>query len=209
MYYEASRGKDVLMRKRIAGGAPSLEYAGVGATYSGDWSSDGKWILALSNEPPSAALQMRIISVVDKKAVGPLIPGVAPRFSPDGHLFAYCENETGTGSDVFVQPFPPNGSKWQVSTDSGWMPVWRRDGKALYFVTTSGKMMESMVTVSADGGFSAQTPQPLFNVALREGSSIFSQFDVFPDGAFLVNRIPETASTPMTVILHWKEALDR
>jgi hypothetical protein len=85
--------------------------------------------------------------------------------------------------------------------------VWRPDGKALFFIDSAGKLADSAISIGADGSFSAQPPQPLFSVALREGVASWPQYDVFPDGTFLLNRIPDDATTPMTLVLHWKEAL--
>jgi Tol biopolymer transport system component len=144
----------------------------------------------------------------DLKPAAPVASGQAPHFSPDGRWVAYATAQRdGAGHEIFVQPFPPNGSKWQVSSDGGMMPVWARDGKSLFYLSESGQMMQVSVGSSADGGFTSQTPQALFPVALREGSSLFSQYDVFSDGTFLLNRIPESATTPMTVVLNWKETL--
>jgi len=198
-----------LMRKRVAGGQPSLVYEPPGLAISSDWSPDGKCILAMTTHKMGAPLQATAISSTDWKPMANAPVGVAARFSPDGHWWAYAADESGHSGtpDVFVQPFPPNGSKWQVSTEGGMMPVWRRDGKALYFINRSGKLTETLINIGADGNFSAQAPQPLFGVALREGAEAVDQYDVFPDGTFLLNRFPDTATTPMTVVLGWKEAL--
>ena len=63
------------------------------------------------------------------------------QFSPDGHWVAYTSNETGL-SEIYVIPFPPaaNDGKWMVSKGGGIMPRWRRDGKALFYVSEDWKM---------------------------------------------------------------------
>ena len=43
---------------------------------------------------------------------------VGPVCSPDGRWLAYISDETGT-TEVYVQAFPGNGGKWQVSAKSG------------------------------------------------------------------------------------------
>ena len=45
-----------------------------------------------------------------------------PAFSPDGGWIAYQSNESGQ-SEIYVQPFPGPGGKWQVSTSGGTFPV--------------------------------------------------------------------------------------
>lgn len=57
------------------------------------------------------------------------------RFSPDGHGIAYTSDETGT-PEVYVQPFPTTGAKWQVSSMGGSDPQWRGDGRELFYVAT-------------------------------------------------------------------------
>ena len=58
---------------------------------------------------------------------------VAPDLSPDGRFLAYQSDESGQ-FEVYVQPFPQGGSKWQVSTNGGYQQHWSRDGKELFYV---------------------------------------------------------------------------
>jgi len=41
-----------------------------------------------------------------------------------------------------VQPFPPTGGKWQVSPSGGFHPVWRRDGRELFYLESNNTLME-------------------------------------------------------------------
>src|SRR5207249_3820278 len=49
------------------------------------------------------------------------------QFSPDGRWIAYRSRESGN-YEIFVQPFPANGKKWQISNTGGVEPAWRGDG---------------------------------------------------------------------------------
>ena len=40
-----------------------------------------------------------------------------------------------------MQPFPPTGSRWQVSTGGGFSPRWRGDSRELYYVAADGRLM--------------------------------------------------------------------
>ncbi|HEY3122574.1 MAG TPA: protein kinase, partial [Thermoanaerobaculia bacterium] len=53
------------------------------------------------------------------------------QFSPDGRWIAYVSNESGR-AEISVQAFPGRGGKWQVSTEGGTMPRWRKDGRELF-----------------------------------------------------------------------------
>ena len=46
----------------------------------------------------------------------------AGRFSPDGRWLVYASDESGR-PEIYVQPFPGPGGKWQISTDGGSEPA--------------------------------------------------------------------------------------
>ena len=59
---------------------------------------------------------------------------ITPVFSPDGRWVAYGSNETG-GNEIYVQPFPSTGTKYQVSKNrSSVHPLWSPDGKELFSI---------------------------------------------------------------------------
>src|SRR5262249_49358464 len=49
-------------------------------------------------------------------------------FSPDGKWLAYRSSESGR-SEIYVQPYPAGGGRFQISNAGGDEPSWRRDGK--------------------------------------------------------------------------------
>jgi Tol biopolymer transport system component len=56
--------------------------------------------------------------------------------SPDGMWIAYAVDNT-----VYVQPFPPNGSTYQISTtNAGHHPIWSSDGKELFYEPGQGQL---------------------------------------------------------------------
>jgi hypothetical protein len=48
----------------------------------------------------------------------------------------------------------------------------------------------------------------LFTVRLRENSDESAQYDVAPDGSFILNSIPDNASSPMTLVVNWRYLYD-
>jgi Tol biopolymer transport system component len=66
-------------------------------------------------------------------------------FSPDGHWLAYESDESGR-PEVYVQPYPGLGGKWQVSTDGGLEPVWNRDGRELFYRSANKVMAVDVAT---------------------------------------------------------------
>jgi hypothetical protein len=126
----------------------------------------------------------------------------AAEFSPDGRWVAYESNETGQ-LNVFVQPFPGPGGKWQISTDGGTRPRWRRDGRELFYRTREAVMS---VPVTTGTTFAAGPPQEVLRgFPVREGYD--AAFDVSPDGQrFLLIRSGTTAnSAELHVVLNWIE----
>jgi len=187
-----------------------------------DWSSDGKHLL---------------YAVVDSKTKNDLwiLPeprmGGAPRpflatpynesqgqFSPvagSSRWIAYTSDESGR-MEVYVQPFTeePAGAsgKFQISSQGGSQPRWRRDGKYLYYVASDGKLME--VEVKTAPRFEHGIPQPLFQTRVLTSLQLlrhYFRYSVSPDGKrFLVLALQtETTSLPITVVLNWTAGLKR
>jgi dipeptidyl aminopeptidase/acylaminoacyl peptidase len=128
------------------------------------------------------------------------------RFSPDGRWIAYTSNEGGR-PDVYVQSFPGPGLKSQVSRDGGTHPVWRADGRELFYLGADGTMMS--VSIGAGRSFDAGAPQALFSShAWRFTAN--QVYAVTRDGQrFLVNASKQQPSgtAPLTVVLNWTAAI--
>jgi serine/threonine protein kinase/Tol biopolymer transport system component len=131
----------------------------------------------------------------------------APQFSPDGHWLAYSSDESGR-FQVYVQPYPSSGGKWQVSADGGTEPVWNRNGRELFY-RSGDKMMSA--EISAQPGFSAGAPKMLFEGPYVRTPLTFPNYDVSPDGQrFLMLKPAEQAQagqTQINVVLNWFEEL--
>ena len=132
------------------------------------------------------------------------------RFSPDGRWVAYRSDENNPGDlEVFVAPFPPNGSKWQVSSNGGYWPVWSDDGQQLYYVSGSTLMA---VDVTAGAALQFRPPHPLFSIRPPEDYlDVNADYSVFPGGQkFLLNQLVTTGDKlPITVVSNWTEELKR
>jgi Tol biopolymer transport system component len=130
----------------------------------------------------------------------------AARFSPDGHWIAYASNESGR-SEVYVEPFPGPGGKWQISTEGGNWPVWAGGGRELFYLNGS-KIMS--VGVTTQPGFTASTPRVLADVPVQTSSFYAGngEFDVSPDAQrFLFIKTREQNALPgeVRVVLNWGE----
>jgi Tol biopolymer transport system component len=131
------------------------------------------------------------------------------RFSPNGRWVAYVSNKSGA-SEIYAREFSTDfssgsagrGGSVLVSSGGGTEPRWRRDGRELFYLTPSGKMMA--VEVIAGPEFHAGTPTPLFQAP--PGVVVG---DVTADGKrfLFVTPAGSSASVPFTVVLNWSEEL--
>jgi len=128
-------------------------------------------------------------SLREKKAA-PLIdtPGVnqhSSRFSPDGKWIAYSSAETGR-FEVFVQPYPATGAKFQITRDGGGHALWSPDGTELYFDRDHQLFA---VSVHTSGKFSAGAPVALPIRGFIQGEAR-RQYDLMPDGKRFLMLFP-------------------
>jgi len=143
-------------------------------------------------------------------------------FSPDGRWVAYQSNESGR-LETYVRAFVPpgatgaavplrsgpaagaTGGQWQVSTAGGVFPVWRPDGHELYYLNPAGAMMAAPITVTG-ATLDPGAPVVLFPARIAGGgveSLQGRQYDVAPDGRFLINRAIDEAPAPITLLQNW------
>jgi hypothetical protein len=125
--------------------------------------------------------------------------------SPDGRWLAYQEG--GTRPEVFVQPFPPTGRKFQISPQGGSKPLWSRDGRELFYLSSDRQLMT--VAVKTADGFEPGAPQALFPVAVPVTAG--RQFAVTRDGQrFLVNALhQDQRNASIVVYLNWSATVRR
>jgi Tol biopolymer transport system component/predicted Ser/Thr protein kinase len=188
-----------------------------------DWSSDGMYI-AYSSSVPETRNDVWVQRLSDGGRT--LIAGTSAaefraRFSPDGRWIAYTSDETGE-PEVYVQPFPPTGAKWQISTRGGTTPVWRGDQRELVYVDLRGRVMSVPLAIPAT--YVNAVPSLLLDLApvvdasgyvpLRPVGPGGATFDMTPDGQrFLFAMDPPEASvaakTPIQVTLNWTAALKK
>jgi Tol biopolymer transport system component len=136
-----------------------------------------------------------------KALVGTPFHDDGPQFSPDGRFFAYFSYETGR-SEVYVQPFPPNGTRWPISTDTGIRPMWGLDGKELFFARLDGRLYSVPIRIE-QGSLHAGTPEYRFDL---NAAIIGTRNSYVPtrDGGFVVNRTSNQVGAPINVVVNWQ-----
>ena len=169
-------------------------------------SPDGRLLLYAALNPRTK-WDLELLSLSDRKTTDFLktdFDEIQGEFSPDGHWVAYSSNESGR-FEVYVQPFPGPGGKWQISSAGGSMPAWRRDGKELFYLAADRKMMAVPVQIGA--AFEAGTPTALFPARLKSDPD--RHFDVSADGQRFLVTMPlgEETTPPITLVQNWTALL--
>ena len=175
------------------------------------WSRDGQ-LLAFNEINPTTRYDIWVLRLTDRKAQ-PILQTPfnesAARFSPDGRWLAYTSDESGH-YEIYVQPYPGPGGKWQVSTEGGTEPVWNPNGRELFY-RTGDKMMA--VDISTQPSFAAAKPRVLFAGPYMATPGTLPNYDVSLDGQrFLMlkrSEAGEAAPTQIVVVLNWFEELKR
>jgi eukaryotic-like serine/threonine-protein kinase len=174
-------------------------------------SPDGKWLLYFAVSPGPQLQDIFVLPLTGERKPRPIVhttfPEVEPQLSPDGRWLAYASIDTGR-NEVYVQPFPPTGAKWQVSNNGGRQPLWRADGKELFFVSDDRKFYAVDISARSDA-FDYGAPHFLFDMR----ANVFNARNSYvpsPDGQrFLVNMLLDTAEAPINVVQNWVAELKK
>lgn len=124
-----------------------------------DWSGDGRFLVYNTGNNPKTRDDLWALPLSgDRKPVPILMTPFTEgqgQLSPDGRWIAYRSSKSGR-PEVYVQPFPPSGGKWQISTAGGHEPRWRRDGKELFY--TLGQKILAVPVKTEGATFEAGIP---------------------------------------------------
>jgi Tol biopolymer transport system component len=172
-----------------------------------DWSRDGRFIIYQRLGDAQTSFDVWILPLDGNHTPYPYVQTDASerraRLSPNGKWLAYASTETGR-EEIFVQSFPTRGGKWPISTDGGLNPVWRRDGRELFFMDSpAGNAALMSVDVGPGPDFEFGSPKVLFRPDSNAGLDAW--FDVVDDQRFLMTRPVATGSNgPITVAINWQ-----
>jgi Tol biopolymer transport system component len=208
-----------ILQKRAAGNAAEelLLHAGINGVPQ-DESPDAKWIVYQQDGGKTGddiwLLPMGKGSAGDNKPIPylqtPFVEAGA-KFSPDGKWMAYQSNESGQ-NQVYVQSVPAGAGKWQVSTTGGLAPLWRSDGKEIFYIAPDQKLMA--VPIKLGSTVEPEAPEALFSLpppALVQFNS--NSYAPSKDGQRFLVIAPadakDTAVPAITVVTNWQADLKK
>ena len=136
--------------------------------------------------------------------------------SPNGQWLAYGSGLNAVDIDIYVEPFPPTGSKRRISQNGGSWPLWSPDGDRLFYrsirsIATSAAITLRSVDVVTEPDFAFRNEQTLPTDGFTVGA-LYRDYDITPDGERLIMVFPADqtgdASPPqINMILNWFQEL--
>ena len=197
-----------LVRKPASGAGTEEVLLQQRLVYPVETTADGHF-LTYAAPGPTESLDLHVLPLAgDRKPVVFLdsrFQEMSNRLSPDGKSMAYVSDETGQ-QEVYVQTFPRSDKRWKISDSGGLQPIWRRDGRELFFLGPNGTLMA--VDVKTTPAFEPGTPQPLFRADVDPGAGSRVVYAPVRDGQrFLVNAAVDGAGSPIVVVLNWSRDL--
>ena len=125
------------------------------------------------------------------------------QLSPDGRWLAYVSNESGS-FEVYVQPFPGSGARWQVSRAGGIQPQWAAGGGEIYYLEPDTSLVARTVHVGPAGlQFGEPSVLMTTNVTGWEPNNPTSQYVVSADGRRVLVGSMTDALQSITVMFNW------
>ncbi len=206
-FFSARDGVPTIYQKP-ANGAGEAEplFEATGSFWPSHWSRDGRYLVYTDVGSPISVFALPLQG--DREP----IPVAQSEFieargslSPDGAWIAYHSNESGS-FEIYARPFPEGEGKWQVSTNSGRVPVWSEDGDEIFYLSAN---RDKLLAVPVKSGSSVEAGVPKVLFELEQPLPSFSTFDVTADGQRFIMPTPseEDANAPITIVTNWQEAL--
>lgn len=182
--------------------------------YPTDWSRDGGTIIYTNIDSKT---QADIWAIPESGGAPTQITNgrfneYAAHLSPNGNWLAYTSDESGR-AEVYVQRFPGGGGKVPLSTQGGTEPVWRADGRELFYVGADRKVYVVPLAAGAGAtGGATLTPGKatrVFDVPVDTslGSMHGSHLAVSPDGQRFLISTSTINENALTAVVNWRQAV--
>jgi serine/threonine-protein kinase len=186
------------------------------AHWPGSWSPDGRTLVFNVVGGPDHGIWA--LSVADRAlrklygSSGTVYMGT--ELSADGRWLAYGAGPSVDAINLYVEPFPATGARYQVSQHGGYWPVWSRDGRRLFYrpLSSVAGIALRYIEIKSDPAF-AFGPEQTLPIEGFSVVSFFRDYDVTPDGERLVMMFPagrdDSSRFRFHIVQNWTEELRR
>ena len=198
----------MFLRNADGSGVPDSILVGASAQTVGDFADSGRVMSIVTGLAGSFDLVLMPV------AGGTAQPFLAtsfneyyPDISPDGRWLAYVSDESGQ-NEVYVRPLAGPGAKVLISQSGGVEPLWSRNGRELFYRGTGREgtpLIAAALQTTPELRVLSRTT--LFDVSVYEGAIPHSNYDVGPDGKFVM--VYQGRLSDMVVIQNWIEEVRR
>ncbi|HEU4994106.1 MAG TPA: protein kinase [Gemmatimonadaceae bacterium] len=190
-YSSNSPGEKDLLTQKAGGGDARTLAAREGIQYPSDWLRDGSALLVSDQRPGRGDFDI-IVQPADGSPARPYVATraneSAARISPDGRWVAYTSDESGR-NEVYLDSYSWPGRRVSISQDGGLHPVWRGDGRELYYWNGDALVAVRLSAPSGDAPPAVESRTVLFRMPIHFGAN--TMYDVSPDGQrFVIVRQP-------------------
>jgi serine/threonine-protein kinase len=202
LFQSNRRGRNELWIQNadLSGKAELLEAEPNGNVNSGEFSADGKYLVFWLTSPTHRVdiLYRQLAGDTTRKDIAATPAAeVAPKLSAEGRWIAYASNQDGS-LQVYAQPFPPTGVRYQVTAGGGTAPVWSRDGRKIYYVLGNRLMA---ATIRTSPAFQVTAREPMFQGNYQVSNPPHANYDISPDGKEFV-LLRSTGADDQLVVVH-------
>ena len=207
-------GERDIYRKEIATGQPEvLAFSSTDSKSLNAWSGDGQFFIYDTGARAAIDAHGRMnkdlftVSMNASPRVRPLATTAAAEsnadISPDGTLVAYQSTSAG-GSDLMVETFPEKSRQFPVP-GGGSEPIWRANGRELFFLSSRGELCAIEVTRS---GETVRFGQPRVLFKPQNLPNVTRRYAPLPDGQRFVvlASVSSGSSQEITVLVNWRSA---
>ena len=201
-------GEADLMARSITGPATAdtILVGGPQMKIGGNWTPDGQLVFTTTN--PQTRLDLLRMPAGSRTPVPYLqtpFNELHGQVSPDGRWIAYTSDESGNW-EVYLQTFPTAGGKRVISVGGGGEPLWRKDGRELYYIAPDATVMAVSITPGA--ALQVGQPKRLFRAPITADILTYrNQYAVDADGQrFLFDSAGERE--PINVVVNWNALIN-
>jgi len=211
VFDSARKGAYDIYQKPANGAHPEeLLYEDKATKYPTSWSSDGKYVLFDRIDSQSKTkTDLWVLPMTGERKPFPFLETEfnesLGEFSPDGRWVAYVSNESGR-EEVYAVTFPTPGGRFQISASGGSNPKWRSDGKELFYLDASNKVVAVPIEQRVDS-LEIGTAQSLFQTRL--GAREYSLAYAADGKRFLVVENPQVTASSLTLVVNWDAGLEK